>query len=187
MPGPGLPDKGRRPAGRRQGTRTRGPGPGPGDQADGGHSAVRGVRIPLSPRRARGPRASARRVGAVARHRAGQHRPGARAGTVGICCSRASLPAMPTATSSTPPGPDGSPGRSGLPCASLRSTRPGSTTMRDSARTATLHTATSIGTSSTLGTGTAPRARQEPGPALVAVTSRSLETLDAAQSLCGFL
>jgi hypothetical protein len=136
-----------------------------------------------------GPEAPACRVGAVARHCAGQHRPAARAGTVvSICCSGASLPAMATATPSTPPGPDGSPGRSRLPCASPGSTRPGSTTMRDSARPAMLLTAPGTGTSPALGTGTAARARQEPGPALVAVTSRFPEAPEAAQgALYGFL
>ena len=51
-------------------------------QADGGHSAVRGMRDPISPRRARGPRPPARRVGAVALHRAGQHPAATRARTV---------------------------------------------------------------------------------------------------------
>jgi hypothetical protein len=43
-----------------------------------------------------------------------------------------SRPTTVMATPSTPPGPAGSPGRSGLRCASRRSTRPGSTTMRGS-------------------------------------------------------
>ena len=48
--------------------------------------------------------------------------------------------------------------RSRLPCASPRSTRPGSTTMQDSARTATRPTATATGTYPRAATATAPAA-----------------------------
>jgi hypothetical protein len=96
----------------------------------------------------------------------------------GICWSRASLSATVTATLSTPAAPGGSPQAFRPPCASPRSTRPGSMTMQDSARTATLLTAASIGTCPALDTVTVLRTRQEPGPALVAVSSRSLHVPD---------
>ena len=72
----------RGPAGPGLGTRTRSQDPGPDGPADSGHSAMRGLRNPLSPRRARRPRTRARRVGPVARHRAGQHRAATQARTV---------------------------------------------------------------------------------------------------------
>jgi hypothetical protein len=74
------------------------------------------------------------------------------------CCSKASLPTTATATPSTPAGPAGSPRHSGLPCALPRSMPPGSTTMQDSARTATLSTATATGTCPRADTATAPAA-----------------------------
>jgi len=52
---------------------------GPHGRTDGGHSRLRGMRHPVSPRRARSPRTRTRRMGAVARHRAGQHRAPTRA------------------------------------------------------------------------------------------------------------
>jgi hypothetical protein len=76
----------------------------------------------------------------------------------GICCSKASPPTTGTATPSTPAGPGGSPRRSGIPSASPRSTRPGSTTMPGSARTATPPTATSTGTCPSRGTAIVPAA-----------------------------
>lgn len=76
----------------------------------------------------------------------------------GISWSRASPRTTATATPSTPAAPGGSPGRSGLPCASPRSIRPGSTTMPGSAPTVTLPTATGTGTYPKLGTATAPAA-----------------------------
>jgi hypothetical protein len=54
--------------------------------------------------------------------------------------------------------PAGSPVRSALPCTSARSTRPGSTTTPDSARTATPRTATSTGRYPRTATVTAPAA-----------------------------
>jgi hypothetical protein len=71
-----------------------------------------------------------------------------------------SLPPVPppgtaTVSPSTLPGPAGSPGRCGLRCVSPRFTRPGSTTMPDSAATATPPTAIFTGTQLTPGTGSA--------------------------------
>ena len=136
--------------------RTRGQDPGPHGQADGGHPAVRGMRSPCSPHRARGPRPAARRMGPVARHRAGQHPAATPARTVVPPGQGHRARTTATATPSTPAAPGRSPGRSGLPCASPRSTRPGSTTMQDSARTAKSRTATSTGTCPTPDTATAP-------------------------------
>jgi hypothetical protein len=71
-----------------------------------------------------------------------------------------------------------SPGRSGLPCASPRSAQPGSTTMQESARTATpllLPTLAPVRHRIRL---LPPRAQQEPGPALVAVNSQSPDAPD---------
>ena len=67
------------------------------------------------------------------------------------------------ATPSTLAGPGRSPRRSGLPCASLRYTRPGSTTMQDSARTAMCPTATTTGRCPRAAMATAPAAKETRG------------------------
>ena len=77
----------------------------------------------------------------------------------GISCSRALLPTTGMATPSTQARPGGSPRDSVLLCPSPRSTQPDSTTMQDSARTATCPTATSTGTSPRPATATAPTPR----------------------------
>ena len=96
---------------------------------------------PLSPHRARGPRPTARRMGAVAQHHAGQHLAGTRARTViSAGQGRRRRPRLPA------------------PCASPRSTPPGSMTMQDSGRPVTLPTATATGTCPRAVTATAPAA-----------------------------
>ena len=138
------------------GTGTRSAGPGPDGHGDGRHSAVRGMRNPVSPHRARGPGRIPRPVGAVAHtvkdSIVRQREPGqwwllskgvAAYNGYGdpIDASRAGQ----IANASRPP------------YASPRSTRPGSTTIQDSARTATLRTATSTGTRPSPGCGYCPR------------------------------
>ena len=111
----------RGPAGPGLGTRTRGQDPGPHGQADHGHPAVRGLRNPLSPRRARRPRARARRVGAVAQHRAGQHRAATRARTVVPPSQGHRRLQRLRRPHRRQPRRHRSPRHSGLPCASPRS------------------------------------------------------------------
>ena len=88
MPGPGTPAQWGRRAGPSLGTRTRGPSPGLHDPADGGDPAVRGLRNPVSTRRARRPRTPARPLGAMAPHRAGQHPAATSARTVVLAVQR---------------------------------------------------------------------------------------------------
>ena len=128
---------------------------GPDGRGDGGHCALRGMRNPLSARRARGPRTVARRVGTVAQQRA-RHRPAAtRAGTL-VCPGQGPrhLQWLRRPHRRQPGRPD----HTGLPVP--LELRPGPhgrvlPTMQDSARTATLPTAPSTGTCPDPGTVTA--------------------------------
>lgn len=84
-------------------------------------------------------------------------------------CNRATF----TVTPSTRPVSGGSPGRSGFPCASSRSTRPGCTTTQGSARTVTHLTAPALARVGVRLRLLPAQPRQEPGPALVAISSQS--------------
>lgn len=85
----------------------------------------------------------------------------------GICCSAASPPITATATLSTPARPGGSPRRASLPCASPRSTRPGSTTTPDLRGLRRVLLLPPLARLRVRVRPLPPRPRQEPGPALV--------------------